>query len=112
MTKIECILRPTKLEAVTDALAKFGIRGMTAVEAIGCGIQKGHREAEQGLEYSINLLAKTKIEIVLDDNQVDEVIKIITAAARTGEIGDGKIFTYPVGNAVRIRTGETGENAI
>ncbi|MDA8442825.1 MAG: P-II family nitrogen regulator [Peptococcaceae bacterium] len=112
MTKIECILRPGKLEAVTDALAKFGIRGMTAIEVIGCGMQKGHTQAEKGAGYNINLLPKTKIELVINDKYVDEVVRLITETSRTGEIGDGKIFVYPVGNAVRIRTGETGESAI
>ncbi|HHW45107.1 MAG: P-II family nitrogen regulator [Thermoanaerobacteraceae bacterium] len=112
MTKIECIIRPGKLEDVKDALGKFGIHGMTVTQVIGCGLQKGRTEVYRGKEYSINLLPKIKVEIVLADKYVDEVVKLIQEAARTGEIGDGKIFTYPVGNAIRIRTGESGENAI
>lgn len=112
MTKIECIIRPGKLEDVKDALGKFGIQGMTVSQVIGCGLQKGRTEVYRGTEYSINLLPKIKVEIVIADNYVDEVIKLITKAARTGEIGDGKIFTYPVENAIRIRTGENGEAAI
>ncbi|MEW6423487.1 MAG: P-II family nitrogen regulator [Bacillota bacterium] len=112
MTKVECILRPGKLEDVKDALGKFGIHGMTVTQVIGCGLQKGRTEVYRGTEYSINLLPKIKVEIVIRDQDVDQVVSIITRAARTGEIGDGKIFIYPVADAVRIRTGETGENAI
>ncbi|HBC94030.1 MAG TPA: transcriptional regulator [Pelotomaculum sp.] len=112
MTKIECILRPGKLENVKDALNKYGIQGMTVTQVIGCGLQKGRTEVYRGAEYSINLLPKIKLEMVIPDKNVSEVIKIITEAARTGEIGDGKIFTYKVDNAIRIRTGETGDAAI
>ncbi|HCJ78524.1 MAG TPA: transcriptional regulator [Desulfotomaculum sp.] len=112
MTKIECILRPGKLENVKDALGKFGIQGMTVTQVIGCGLQKGHTEVYRGTEYSINLLPKIKLEIVIKDEDVEKVVNLITQAARTGEIGDGKIFVHPVTNAIRIRTGETGENAI
>ncbi|MGB9802187.1 MAG: P-II family nitrogen regulator [Desulfofundulus sp.] len=112
MTKIECIIRPGKLEDVKDALGRFGIHGMTVTQVIGCGLQKGRTEVYRGTEYSINLLPKIKVEIVIADKFVDEVVKLVTEAARTGEIGDGKIFTYPVENAIRIRTGETGESAI
>ena len=112
MTKIECILRPGKLEDVKDALNKFGIHGMTVTQVIGCGLQKGRKEVYRGTEYSINLLPKIKVEIVTKDKYVDGVMKIIRETARSGEIGDGKIFTYKIDNAVRIRTGETGEAAI
>ncbi|MCL6635419.1 MAG: P-II family nitrogen regulator [Peptococcaceae bacterium] len=112
MTKIECILRPGKLEDVKDALNKYGIHGMTVTQVIGCGLQKGRKEVYRGTEYSINLLPKVKLEIVVKDGDVDEVVKIISETARSGEIGDGKIFTYRIDNAVRIRTGETGEAAI
>ena len=112
MTKIECILRPNKIIEVKDALCKLGVHGMTVTEAIGCGLQKGHTELEWDLEPDINLLPKTKVEIVVKDSMVDEVINVIIRSAQTGEIGDGKIFTYPVENAIRIRTGETGEDAI
>ncbi len=112
MTKIECILRPGKLENVKDALNEYGIHGMTVTQVIGCGLQKGRTEVYRGAEYSINLLPKIKLEMVIPDKDVSEVIKIITDTARTGEIGDGKIFTYKVDNAIRIRTGETGDEAI
>ena len=112
MTKVECILRPGKLEDVKDALGKFGIHGMTVTQVIGCGLQKGRTEVYRGTEYSINLLPKIKVEVVTKDEYVDEVVKLMSDAARTGQIGDGKIFTYKIDNAVRIRTGETGEAAI
>lgn len=113
MTKIECILRPEKIAEVKDALSKMGINGMTVTEAIGCGLQKGHTgESDWNTELGITLLPKTKIELVVNDPQVDTVIEMIIGVARTGEIGDGKIFTYPVTNAIRIRTGETGEKAV
>lgn len=112
MTKIEAYLQPNKLNAVKSALGKFGIHGMTAIEVIGCGLQKGYTEVVNGEEYDINLLPKTKIEVIVADNIVDEVVKLIADNARTNNIGDGKIFTYPVGSAMRIRTGETGENVI
>jgi len=112
VTKIECILRPGKLEEVKDALGKFGIHGLTVTQVIGCGLQKGRTEVYRGTEYSINLLPKIKIEIVIRDQDVDQVADLIVQAARTGEIGDGKIFIYPVADAVRIRTGEKGESAI
>ena len=113
LTKIECILRPNKILEVKDALGGIGITGMTVTEAIGCGLQKGHLDIDNwDTEYNITLLPKTKIEIVVLDSIVDKVIEVIIKAARTGEIGDGKIFTYPVENAVRIRTGESGETAL
>ena len=112
MTKIECILRPEKISDVRNVLGSLGIKGMTVTEVIGCGLQKGHTRDNWNTEYNINLLPKTKIEMVVSDSMVDEVIEAIIKIARTGEIGDGKIFTCPIGNAIRIRTGETGENAI
>lgn len=112
MRKIEAIIRSGKLEAVKEALNKFGVQGMTVSQVMGCGLQRGRTEVYRGHEYSINLLPKVKIEIVLQDNSVDDVVRIITEAARTGEIGDGKVFIYPVENAVRIRTGDTGNTAI
>ncbi|MGD0153053.1 MAG: P-II family nitrogen regulator [Thermacetogeniaceae bacterium] len=112
MTKIECILRPNKLIDVKDALGKLGVKGMTITEAIGCGLTKGHTELNLDDEFAVNLLPKTKVEIVVTDSLVDQVIKVILESARTGEIGDGKIFIYPVANAIRIRTGESGEGAI
>lgn len=112
MTKIECILRPNVIFEVKKALGKLGIKGMTVIEVIGCGFQKGHVEDDWNTELNINLLPKTKVEMIVADDMVDKVVDVIINTARTGEIGDGKIFTSPIGNAIRIRTGETGENAI
>jgi nitrogen regulatory protein P-II 1 len=112
LTKIECVLRPGKLENVKEALNEYGVHGMTVTQVIGCGLQKGRTEVYRGTEYSINLLPKIKLEMVIPDNKVSEVKKIISDSARTGEIGDGKIFTCKVDNAIRIRTGETGDEAI
>lgn len=116
MTKIECILRPNKILEIKNALGNLGIHGMTVTEAIGCGLQKGHLDSEDlenwNTEFNITLLPKTKIEMVVKDEIVDEVVDVIIKVARTGEIGDGKIFTYPIGNAIRIRTGEKGDAAI
>lgn len=112
MTKIECILRPGKLENVKEAINEFGLHGMTVTQVIGCGLQKGRTEVYRGTEYSINLLPKIKLEMVIPDKDVEAVVKLITENARTGEVGDGKIFTYKIDNAVRIRTGETGDIAI
>lgn len=112
MKKIECIIRPAKLEEVKEALGKFGVKGMTVTNVIGCGLQQGKTEVYRGSTYTINLLPKTKIEIVVRDEAMDKVIEIITQTARTGDIGDGKIFVYDMVDAVRIRTGESGENAV
>lgn len=112
MKKVEAIIRPERLEAVKDALGKFGVHGMTVSQVMGCGTQKGRTEVYRGHEYSINLLPKVKIEIVLRDQEVDKVIAVIAEAARTGQVGDGKIFVYPAENAVRVRTGEEGDSAI
>lgn len=112
MKKIEAIIRPSKLDEIKDALGKFGIHGMTVTEVMGCGLQKGKKEVYRGTEYTIDLLPKIKIEIVIRDKWVDEVIRLFINTARTGEIGDGKIFVCPIENAVRIRTGEGGEEAI
>ncbi|OPX90249.1 MAG: Nitrogen regulatory protein P-II [Pelotomaculum sp. PtaB.Bin104] len=112
MTKIECILRPGKLEDVKEAINNYGIHGMTVTQVIGCGLQKGRTEVYRGTEYSINLLPKIKVEMIIPDKDVDEIIKLLVEAAQTGEIGDGKIFTSKIDNAIRIRTGEMGEAAI
>lgn len=112
MRKVEAIIRSARLEAVKEALNRFGVHGMTVSQVMGCGLQRGRTEVYRGHEYSINLLPKAKIEIVLSDESVEEVIRIIKEAAWTGEIGDGKIFVYPVEDAVRIRTGDKGEAAI
>jgi nitrogen regulatory protein PII len=112
MKKIECVIRPAKLEEVKEALGKYGIKGMTVTNVIGCGLQQGKTEYYRGNTYIINLLPKVKIEIVVPDDVVNKVIDLIIHYARTGEIGDGKIFVYDLLDAVRIRTGESGENAV
>lgn len=112
MKKIEFIIRPSKLEAVKEAMGNFGIKGMTVTHVNGCGLQQGKTEVYRGSSYSVNLLPKVKVEVVVKDSQVDELIQLIVKTSKTGEIGDGKIFVYPVENAIRIRTGEEGEVAI
>jgi nitrogen regulatory protein P-II 1 len=112
MVKLECIIRPEKLDAVKDALSQTGNPSMTVSEIRGCGLQRGWKEVYRGVESTINLLPKIKVEVVVKDELVDQIIQHICQAARTGVVGDGKIFIYPVTNAVRIRTGETGESAI
>ena len=112
MKKIEAIIKPFKLEEVKDALSEIGIEGMTVTEVKGFGRQKGHTEIYRGSEYTVDFLPKIKLEIVLADNAVDQAIAVIAEAAKTGKIGDGKIFVIPVENVFRIRTGETGEQAI
>ena len=112
MKKIECILRPGKLEEVKEALNQSGIHGMTVMQVMGCGLQKGRKEVYRGTELTINLLPKVKIEVVVKDSKMEEAIALIRQSAMTGQIGDGKIFVSTVDNAVRIRTGETGDAAI
>lgn len=112
MKKIECILRPGKLEEVKDALSRYGINGMTVYQVMGCGLQGGRKEIYRGTELTINLLPKIKMEVVVADKDAEEIVNIIRIAALTGEIGDGKVFISPVENAVRIRTGETGNDAL
>jgi nitrogen regulatory protein PII len=112
MKKLEMIIRPEKLEDVKETLNQMEIYGMTVTMVSGCGHQKGRREMYRGSEISINLLPKVKVETVVKDNVVDELIKKITALIQTGAVGDGKIFIYSVEDAVRIRTGERGENAL
>ena len=112
MKKIECILRPGKLEEVKEALNQSGIHGMTVMQVMGCGLQKGRKEVYRGTELTINLLPKVKIEVVVKDSKMEEAIALIRQSAMTGQIGDGKIFVSTVDNAVRIRTGETGDSAI
>jgi nitrogen regulatory protein P-II 1 len=112
MKKIEAIVKPFKLGEVKDALSEIGIEGMTASEVKGFGRQKGHTEIYRGSEYTVDFLPKVKIEVVLADTQMDEAIKAILDAAKTGKIGDGKIFVLPVEEAIRIRTEEKGENAV
>jgi len=106
------VIKPHKLEEVREALAPLGVAGMTVTEARGYGRQKGHAEIYRGAEYTTNLLPKAKLEIMVEDSQVDAVIEAIQRAARTGRIGDGKIFVTDLGRAVRIRTGETQADAL
>jgi len=112
MLKIEAVLQPSKLDAVKDALLEAGIEGMTILEARGHGRQKGHTEFYRGREYTVDLLPKVKLEIVVADALKDKVIQAILGAARTGHIGDGKIFISPITEAIRIRNDERGESAI
>ena len=106
------IIKPHKLDAVREALTEIGISGMTITEVKGFGRQKGHTEIYRGAEYAISFLPKLKIELAVDDDMVEKVIETISAAAKTGQIGDGKIFTYTIDQAVRIRTGETDSEAL
>ncbi len=112
MQKIEAIFQPFKLEPVKEALHSMSVQGMTVTEVKGFGRQKGIREVYRGMEYQVDFIPKVKIEIVAPDNKVAAIVKIIQEQARTGRIGDGKIFIYPVAEAIRIRTGETGEEAL
>ncbi|MDD2219605.1 MAG: P-II family nitrogen regulator [Desulfoplanes sp.] len=112
MKKIEIITRPFKVDDIKDSLTGLGIRGMTVTEVSGFGRQRGHKEVYRGAEYQVDFVSKIKIEIVVDDEQVEEILSAVQDAARTGKVGDGKIFVSPVENAVRIRTGERGPEAI
>ena len=112
MKKIEAIIQPFKLDDVKDALKEIGIDGMTATEVRGHGRQKGHKEVYRGREYQVDLLPKIKIEMVVPSARMEEVIRTIVAAARTGKIGDGKIFVYDVAEAVRIRNDDRGDAAL
>lgn len=112
MKKVEIIIKPFKLEEVKEGLAAAGIQGMTVSEVKGFGRQKGHSEIYRGAEYTVDFVPKVKMEIVVDDAVVDKVVDVILAEAKTGKIGDGKIFILPVENAYRIRTGEQGKDAI
>lgn len=112
MKLIEAIIKPFKLDEVKDALLEMGIQGMTVTEVKGFGRQKGHKETYRGQEYTIEFVPKVKLEVAVTDAQVPRVIETITRAAKTGSIGDGKIFVRDLSGAVRIRTGETGETAL
>jgi len=112
MIKIEAIIRPQKLDDVKNALTEIGIRGLTVSEVRGAGRQKGFTQHYRGAEYTVNLILKTKVEVVVPDADARRVAEAIAEAARTGEIGDGKIFLLPVAGAIRIRTGEEDETAI
>ena len=112
MKKIEAIIKPFKLDEVKEALHEVGIQGITVLEAKGFGRQKGHTELDRGAEYVVDFLPKVKIEVVVDDNQAEQVTEAIQNAAKTGRIGDGKIFISTIDEAIRIRTGETGADAV
>jgi len=112
MKKIEAIIKPFKLDDVREALTGVGVSGLTVTEVKGFGRQKGHTELYRGAEYVVDFLPKVKIETIVPDNAVERCIEVIVSAARTGKIGDGKIFVYPVGEVIRIRTGERGEEAL
>ena len=112
MKRIEAIVRPYKLDEVKEKLTSLGIKGMTVDEVKGFGRQRGHTEVYRGAEYSIDFVPKVRIELVVEDADVPRLVAAIREAAYTGEVGDGKIFVIPLGDAVRIRTGETGPNAI
>jgi nitrogen regulatory protein P-II 1 len=112
MKKIEAIIQPHKLDEVKEALIGIGVQGMTITEVRGHGRQKGHKEVYRGQEYSVDLLPKVKVELVIASSRADEVIKQLTEAARSGKIGDGKVFVYDVAEAIRIRNDDRGESAL
>ncbi len=112
MKKIEAIIKPFKLDDVKEALNEMGIKGMTLTEVKGYGRQKGHKEIYRGAEYVVDFLPKIKLELIVEDSHVDEIVECIRQAALTGKIGDGKIFILPIEEVVRVRTGETGNQAI
>jgi len=112
MKKIEAIIKPFKLEDVKEALTAIGVEGLTVTEVKGFGRQKGHTEIYRGSEYTVDFLPKLKIEIVLPDGEIEAAVKAIVGAAKTGKIGDGKVFVLPLENAIRIRTEETGDQAV
>lgn len=112
MKKVEAIIKPFKLDAVKEGLSVLGVKGLTISEVKGFGRQRGHKEIYRGAEYHVDFVPKTKIEIVLDDGLVSDVIKVIREKALTGQIGDGKVFVLPVEEVIRIRTGEKGVEAI
>ncbi|HWB96254.1 MAG TPA: P-II family nitrogen regulator [Bryobacteraceae bacterium] len=112
MKKIEAIIQPFKLDEVKDALKAIGVDGMTITEVRGHGRQKGHKEVYRGQEYNVDLLPKVKLELVVPTSRAEEIIRTLTSAARTGKIGDGKVFVYDVAEAIRIRNDDRGESAL
>lgn len=112
MKKVEIITRPFKLDEIKDALSSLGIKGMTITDVRGFGRQRGHKEIYRGAEYEVDFVAKVKIEVVLEDDQLSQVVEAAQQAARTGQVGDGKIFVSPVEEVIRIRTGEMGPQAV
>lgn len=112
MKKLEAIIKPFKLDDVKEGLSSLGVMGLTVTEVKGFGRQRGHREIYRGAEYQVDFVSKIKVEVVMDDDLIKEAIKVIEEKAKTGQIGDGKIFIIPVEDAIRIRTGENGKDAI
>jgi len=112
MKKVEAIIKPFKLDDVKESLSVLGVKGLTVTEVKGFGRQRGHREVYRGAEYQVDFVSKIKIEVILEDELVSDAVRVIQEKAKTGQIGDGKIFILPVDNAIRIRTGETGKDAI
>jgi nitrogen regulatory protein P-II 1 len=112
MKRVEIITRPYKLDEIKEALTGMGIQGMTVTDVRGFGRQRGHKEVYRGAEYQVDFVSKVKIEIVIDDEMLDQTLEVIQAAAKTGKIGDGKIFISTIDNAIRIRTGESGGSAL
>ena len=112
MKKIEAIVKPFKLDEVREALSEIGVTGLTVTEVKGFGRQKGHTELYRGAEYVVDFLPKVKVEVAIDDSQLDQCLEVITKAANTGKVGDGKIFVATLDEVVRIRTGETGPEAV
>ena len=112
MKKVEIITRPFKLDEVKESLTKLGIKGMTVTDVKGFGRQRGHKEVYRGAEYQVDFMPKVKIEVVIEETLLSEVLRAVQEAARTGKVGDGKIFVFPVDDVVRIRTGESGREAI
>ena len=112
MKRVEIITRPYKLDEIKEALTGMGIQGMTVTEVKGFGRQRGHKEVYRGAEYQVDFVSKVKIEIVIDDDLLDQALEVIQQAAKTGKIGDGKIFISTIDNAIRIRTGESGPDAL
>lgn len=112
MKRVEVITRPYKLDEIKEALTAMGIQGMTVSEVKGFGRQRGHKEVYRGAEYQVDFVSKVKIDIVIDDALLDQTLEVIQQAAKTGKIGDGKIFISTIDNAIRIRTGESGNSAL
>jgi|TARA_B110000014_G_scaffold239553_1_gene207079 nitrogen regulatory protein PII len=112
MKMVMAVIKPHKLDQVREALTNLGVEGMTATEVKGYGRQKGHTEIYRGAEYTVNFLPKVRIEVVVSDTLIDQAVEAVQEAAKSGKIGDGKIFVYDVSSAVRIRTGETGDEAL
>lgn len=112
MKLVTAVVKPHRLEEVKEALRAFGVRGLTVTEASGYGRQRGHTEVYRGAEYTVDLVPKVRVEVLVEDDDVDELLEVLVKAARTGRIGDGKVWTVPVETVIRVRTGETGPDAL